>query len=427
MPKIAKELTAKAVEQLKNDGRHAVGGVRGLHLRILGNSKSWILRTLIRAQVEGESTVNRRDIGLGSYPLVSLAEARESARKELRKIRDGVDPVLERRMQKQSAKRARSFEEAALTYIDVQSQGWKNKKHIQQWRNTLKQYAFPYIGKLSPVDIGTADVLSVLQQKVDGKIFWFEKTETASRVRLRIERVLAAEVEFPNSRNKTNPATAENIKKHLPPAARTKKSSHFEALPYRQVGEFMTSLRSRKGFAARAVEFLIYTAARSGEVRGMTWSEVDVAQKLWVVPDERMKAGRAHSVPLSNEAIQLLNALPRYEESNLVFPSPKGVKLSDMGLTAVLRRMEYKPITVHGFRSSFRDWAAEQTSHPRQAIEFAIAHKLKDQTEAAYFRSNLLDKRRVLMQDWSHYCTKIQSTSSNVVELDRAPEEVKNA
>lgn len=412
MPKKAKELSALAVSKLKTDGRYAVGGVDGLHLRVVGASRAWILRIAVGKRVDrdGQVIVHRRDVGLGGYPDVSLAEARDRAREMRKLVRDGVDPVQNRQAEKvQTAleiAKAKSFKDCGIAYIEANRAGWKNDKHVQQWENTLATYVYPKFGHLPVVSIDTGMVLAVLQQPVEttGDTLWLAKTETASRLRGRIESILDWAT-FRGYRQGDNPARWKGHLEHeLPARNKVQKVTHHAALPYAQIPAFMVDLKSKVGVSARALEFAILTAARSGEVRGAKWSEMDLTARIWTIPGERMKAGKEHRVPLASEVIDLLNALPREEDSVHVFIAPRGGQLSDMALTAVLRRMNHGGLTQHGFRSSFRDWAGETTAYPREVCEHALAHKLADGVEAAYQRGDLLIKRAGLMSDWAKYC-----------------------
>lgn len=427
MPKKAKELSALAVSKLKTEGRYAVGGADGLHLRIAGASRAWVLRLAVgtRTDAKGNTVVHRRDIGLGSYPEVSLAEAREKARELRKQVRDGIDPIEERNATKLRAKleaaKTKTFEECANAYIEANRAGWKNEKHVQQWQNTLATYAFPKIGQLPVAAIDTGLVLNVLQQETgeDKAQLWHAKTETASRLRGRLESILDWAA-FRGYREGENPARWKGHLEHeLPARSKVKKIEHHAALPYAELGAFMVELRKREGLSARALEFAILCASRSGEVRGATWAEIDLPGRIWTVPAERMKAGKEHRVPLSDEAVKLLEALPRIVGNDYVFPAPRGGQLSDMALTAVLRRMERGGLTQHGFRSTFRDWAGETTAYPREVCEHALAHKLADGVEAAYQRGDLLAKRARLMADWARYCGTVQGNAENVVAMKK--------
>ncbi len=394
MPKKAKELSALTVSRIKQDGRYAVGGVDGLCLRVTGASRSWVLRVMIDAK--------RSDIGLGGFPDISLAEAREKAREFRKQIRDGINPIAERQTKRSRAKlqkeKIKTFHECALAYIEAHQAGWKNEKHRKQWVATLEKYTFPVIGNIPIADIETTSVLQALEP------IWYDKAETASRLRGRIESILDwATVR--GYRSGENPARWKgHLNKLLPARSKVQKVQHHPALPYSEIGFFMAELRLRKGISARALEFAILTGARSGEVRGAQWEEIDLKMKIWTIPADRMKAGKEHRVPLADETIELLKNLPRITDNDFVFPSTKGGQLSDMSLTAILRRMNRGDYTQHGFRSTFRDWAGETTTYPREVIEHALAHQLKDKAEAAYQRGDLLEKRCHLMSDWARFC-----------------------
>ncbi|TXI44069.1 MAG: site-specific integrase [Lysobacter sp.] len=402
MPKKAKELTVLAVSKLRAEGRHAVGGVDGLHLRIVGGSRAWVLRVVVGGSSSASLSPRRVDVGLGGYPDVSLAEAREKARDHRRRAKEGIDPVRERKahraQQRQQAEQTHTFHECSEAYLAAHSAGWKNPKHRQQWASTLATYAAPVIGKRPIAEVDTAAVLAVLER------IWLTKTETASRVRGRIESILDwATVR--GYRQGENPARWKgHLDKLLPARSKVQKVEHHPALPYSDVATFMADLASRESVAARALQFSILTAARSGEARGATWDEFDFEARTWTVPAERMKMGKEHRIPLSSGAIAVLRAMPRIAGSRYVFTAPRGGMLSDMALTAVLRRMGRGDITQHGFRSTFRDWAGETTAFPREVIEHALAHRLRDKAEAAYQRGDLLRKRAELMEAWSKHC-----------------------
>lgn len=392
------KLTQFKIDRLKTPGIYGDGA--GLSLKVTtGGSKSWVFRYMIAGKAHW--------MGLGSYPDVGLADAREKAA-ELRKMtRQGVDPLTERRKEVQVLRAAIAktitFDVAAEKFIDAHKDGWKNPKHIDQWRNTLATYVSPTIGKLDVSLIDTAHIMTILE-KDD---FWKTKSETASRVRGRIESILdwATARKY---RSGENPARWKgHLDKLLPARTKVKKREHHPALPWVDIGSFMMSLRKQEGVAARAVELAILTATRSGEVRSAVWDEIDLDAGVWIVPAERMKAGKEHRIPLSTKATALLRAQKEIFPTGFVFPGIKeGKPLSDMSLTAVLRRMERHDITVHGFRSTFRDWAAETTHYPSDMVEMALAHTIGNKVEAAYRRGDMFDKRRRLMQDWSDFCDK---------------------
>lgn len=410
MPKIAEKLSPLDVGRLKKPGMHAVGTVPGLHLQVTDSgAATWVLRTMVGGK--------RREIGLGGYPAVTLAQAHEKARETRESIKQGIDPV-EQRKAARSALMARvsaliTFDDCARRFIESKSAEWKNPKHRAQWAATLETYASPTIGKLNVQDVSLTHVVNILEA---GNL-WTAKTETASRLRGRIEAVLDwATVR--GYRTGDNPARWKgHLDKLLPAPGKTKVVEHHAALRYAEIGAFMQALRARAGIAARALEFAILTAARSGEVRGACWGEIDLECALWTVPAARMKAGKEHVIPLSPQAVALLKALPANPDNPLVFPAPRGGVLSDMTLGAVLKRMERADLTAHGFRSTFRDWAGETTAYPREVIEHALAHQLKDKAEAAYARGSLLVKRSRLMADWAAYCDLDGSVKGEVVAI----------
>lgn len=407
MPKTADVLSPVAVNRLTAPGLHAVGGVPGLHLQISpSGARSWLLRVVISGK--------RRDVGLGSFAAVTLSKAREAARDLREDIRNGVDPVVQRQAARSAAaadkRKALTFEQCTAGFIKAHAAGWRNVKHGNQWRNTLETYAFPVVGSLLARDVELSHVLQILEP------IWKTKTETAARLRGRIESVLdwAAARGY---REGLNPARWRgNLDKLLPRPAKVAKVQHHPAVPVSEMGAFMARLHQQAGMGARALEFAILTAARSGEVRGATWAEMDLRLGTWTVPSERMKAGREHRVPLSGAALELLKALPRVAGSDLVFPSQRGGgQLSDMTLSAVLRRMEVAAVP-HGFRSTFRDWVSERTAYPGDMAEMALAHTISNAVEAAYRRGDMFEKRRRLMSDWAAFCATVE-TSAEVIPL----------
>jgi integrase len=409
MPRKAVELSALEVKNLKKPGLHFVGGVAGLALQVVApESRSWVLRVMVGAK--------RRDMGLGGYPDVTLAGAREQARAARAKVKAGIDPIEEARAARSLVKAAQAaaltFDQCAAKYVDAQEAGWRNEKHRQQWRNTLNTYASPVMGSLLVRDVAMPHVLKVLEP------IWTTKTETASRVRGRIESVLDW-AKGRGYRSGDNPATWKgNLDAQLPKPGKVAKVEHHAAIPVGDVGAFMVKLRAAEGIGARALEFAILTAARSGEVRCATWTEFDLEERIWTVPGVRMKAGKEHRVPLSDAAMSLLQALPKVASDEAVFPAPRGGMLSDMTLTAVMRRMGLEAVP-HGFRSTFRDWAAERTNYPREAAEMALAHTIGDKVEAAYRRGDLFDKRRRMMGEWAAFLAKSEPKGAVVPLIGR--------
>ncbi|MCE9657797.1 MAG: tyrosine-type recombinase/integrase [Burkholderiales bacterium] len=403
MPKRAKELSALEVSRLKADGVHFVGGVAGLALVVGGAARSWILRYSLGGR--------RPEMGLGSYPEVGLGEARRKGAEARELVRQGLDPI-------RSAKAARSanlaaqaqlrtFAECAAGFIADKESEWSNVKHAAQWRSTLATYAYPVIGGLNVADVTTAHLVTILRP------IWKTKTETATRVRNRIENVLDWAT-VADLRTGPNPAKWTGHLEHLLAAPeKVQKVVHHRSMPYGELPAFMERLRKAEGQGARALEFAILCASRSGEVRGATWPEIDDA--LWIIPADRMKTDREHRVPLTAAALQLLERQPK--DGALIFPSTQGKPLSDMTLTAVLRRMDVDAVP-HGFRATFKTWATERTTFPREVVEMALAHAVEGKVEGAYQRGDLLEKRRRLMAAWAAYCTA--KPSANVTPIREA-------
>jgi integrase len=400
---VGREQMALTVLAIKNakPGMHADGGGLYLHVRE-GGTSSWIFRYQLRKR--------RREMGIGSLSTLPVVAARAEAGRLKALVAQGVDPIEQKRAARETergeiaatkverALAAATFRVAAERHIALQEAGWRNAKHRQQWENTLKTYAYPVLGDLPVRDITAQHVINVLQP------IWSTKPETASRVRMRIEAVLNS-AKLLGWRSGENPAIWRGgLEAALPRKVQVRKVRHHPALPWREVSAFMSGLRAREGIAARAVEFLVLTAARSGEVRHARWDEIHA--DLWIVPAGRMKAGREHRVPLSDTAKTLLEQMPRIADCPWIFPGMRNQPLSDMSLSAVLRRMELGHITVHGFRSCFRDWAAEHTDHDRDGVEIALAHSVSSKVEAAYRRGDLLAKRQALMADWAAWCGK---------------------
>jgi integrase len=376
------QLSATGVKAMKEPGRFADGD--GLYLVVgASGSKSWICRV--------QKAGRRRDFGLGSASKVNLALARERARQIRTWVEMGLDPAFERH----KAAGIPTFREATAKVYAIHNKTWRNGKHQAQWLRTLEQFAFPMIG-----DVRVSEVTGPMIRDVLAKI-WLTKPETARRVRQRIGAVL--DWAYSSGYRQTETPTR-SITKGLPRQPR--KDGHFAAMPFADVPAFIKLLRQRESFSRMALEFAILTAARSGEVRGCVWDEIDMAAATWTVPAERMKAAREHLVPLSEPALRILArcAELRIGGSALVFPGSKPkMPMSDMTLTKLLREMK-QAVTAHGFRSSFRDWASEMTTVQGEIAEAALAHTVRDKTEAAYRRGNLFEKRRILMADWAAYC-----------------------
>lgn len=423
MPKLAKELSALETKRLSDPGMHFVGGVPGLILQITdAGTKSWILRT----RVDGK----RKHFGLGGFPAVPLAEARTEARKLLEETRQGVNPIARKkaeRSQRQAAEaKTKTFRQCAEAYLERHSQGFTNEKHRKQWVSTLETYVYPLIGNVIVGDLDKSHILKVLLQPVkdkNGKIegqFWDVRTETANRVQGRIKSIIdfAIVAEY---RTTLNPATWSGyLDTQLVSAAKIKNIKHQPALPYREAGDFMVSLRNNNCMSAKALEFLILTAVRSGSVRLATWAEIDFANKVWIIPSAHTKTRREHRVPLAPKAIKLLKSLPRLADSPFIFPSPRGKALSDMSLSQLLRGMRERgelnsEAVPHGFRSTFRDWAAEQTNYPDEIRKAASGHTVGDAVHAAYQRTDLLEKRRKLMNEWGNYLDKSSTAAPGTV------------
>ena len=412
MARQVEQLTVKGVQGKRKPGYHADGA--GLYLQLSrSGSKSWVFRYMLKT-LSNTGKPMSREMGLGSYPTISLLEARQKAAEQRKRLDQGVDPIEARNAQRLQETleqgRSKTFAECATAYIEAHRAGWRNAKHADQWTNTLETYANPIIGNLPVQAIDTGLVLRVLEP------IWKTKTETATRVRSRIELVLDwAKVR--GYRDGDNPARWRgHLDKMFPKRSKVAPVKHHEALPYGEAGVFMKELRSREGMAPKALEFIILTAARVSEAVNAKWDEFDLQRKLWIVPAERMKAHREHRVPLSDAAIRLLKELKDEKQSDYIFPGWKvNTPLTGAACLKLLHDMGRDDLTTHGFRSTFRDWAAEQTSFPSRIAEAALAHVVGDKTEAAYQRGDLLDKRRLLLQAWADYCARAKS--AKVVQM----------
>ena len=400
------KLSAKRVETVSAKGRYNDGG--GLYLAVgEGNSKSWVFRYALRGR--------KRYMGLGPVHTISLAKAREKARQYRELLLEGIDPMEHRRgvidVALLEAATVMTFKECALAYIGAHEAAWKNQKHVQQWKNTLTTYAYPVIGNLPVQGVDTGLVMKVLEP------IWVSKSETASRVRGRIEVILDwAKVRA--YRMGENPARWKgHLNTLLPSKSKVRRVRHHAALPYNQLGAFMVELRKREGFGALGLELTILTAARTGEIINATWDEIDLDDRLWTIPAERMKTGKKHRVPLSNPAITVLDKLRIAKMSGFILPGKTKVHpLSNMAFLQTLKRMKRPNLTTHGFRSTFRDWAAERTAFPHEVAEMALAHAVGNKVEAAYRRGDMFEKRKRIMEDWADYCGAAKN-DDNVVAI----------
>ncbi|AUQ97917.1 tyrosine-type recombinase/integrase [Phaeobacter inhibens] len=429
MPRVAKELSALDVRRLQHPGTggnatFAVGGVSGLLMQITPNGgRTWLLRVTVGAK--------RREIGLGGFPDVTLAQARERAREAKDQIRQGIDPVEQRKAARAALtaaqRRGMTFADATSKALAAKLDAFRNAKHRQQWENTLRTYAEPELGEMLVDEITVQDVLRVLEP------MWQTKTETASRLRGRIEAVLSWAT-VAGHRGGDNPARwAGNLKELLPAASKVAKQENQPALQIDDAPKWLSALRMRDGMGARALEFSALTAARSQEVRGARWEEIDLDAAIWAIPAQRMKMDREHRVPLSPDAKALLDALPRFEDNPLVFPAPRGGEMSDMTLSAAMKRLHKADIEAgglgfidrvskraavpHGLRSTFRDWVAERTHFPGDMAEVALAHKVGSAVEAAYRRGDMIEKRRLMMAAWAEYLTGKNRAGAEIVRI----------
>jgi integrase len=397
------KLTALAVDKAKRRGYYGDGG--GLFLQVSASgSKSWVFRFKDAGQLH--------EMGLGATHTIGLAEAREKAR-ECRRLRlDGIDPIEARKVARAQARlaavTATTFKDCAERYIASYGAGWRSRAHAAQWPSTLGRYVFPVFGSLPVQAINVGLVLKALEP------IWTAKPETANRVRGRIESVLDWATAR-GYRQGENPARWRgHLENLLPGKSKVRRVKHHAALPYAEIGEFMPQLKQQDGVAARALEFTILTAARTGEVIGATWSEINFVERLWVVPAERMKSGREHRVPVSDAALAILEQMQAIRQGDFVFAAGKARRpISNMTMMMTLRRMGRGDLTVHGFRSSFRDWAAERTDFPSEVAEMALAHTVSGKVEAAYRRGDLYQKRRELMDAWAEFCSS-KSTAGRV-------------
>lgn len=403
-------LTPLGIKSQNKPGRYADGG--GLWLQVTpraqgeGVTKSWLYRYTA-------PNGKQRQYGIGPFNTVSLADARQAAQDVRKLVHEGIDPIEKRHSERAQARAKangpETFKDFAVKYIKLNSDGWKNAKHRAQWSSTLETYAYPVIGGLHVRDVTKQHVLQILEP------IWESKTETARRVRSRIETVLDMAIAA-DARETENPARFGVLRFLLPNQGRRPQVRHHPALPYSEIGTFMAQLRNRDDLSASALELLILTACRTSEIIGARWDEID--GNIWAIPAERMKAGREHRVPLTPDALAILDRLPVIDGNPYVFPGQRTKRpLSNMAMLKLMNRMGFGEYTAHGFRSTFRDWAGEQTSYPREVAEAALAHGNPDKIEAAYQRGDFFDKRRKLMEAWAGYCGTVPKTAGNVTPI----------
>jgi len=388
--RVRHKLTAAKAASCKKPGYYSDGA--NLYLKVgPTGSKSCVYRFTMAGRT--------RDAGIGHFPTVTLLKARHEADNCRRLVASGIDPIeAKREAQNNKPQLAPTFQQCAEAYLASHEAGWRNPKHRAQWRSTLSTYAYPHLGYKSVDQITTDDVVAALQP------IWNDKPETASRVRGRIESVLNS-AKARGLRQGENPAQWRGHLDHLLPSKRKlKKVVHHAALPYRQMPEFMQALRKHTSVSAKCLEFTVLTCARTGEALGARWTEIDFDQRIWILPAHRMKGGKEHRVPLSDRALEILRKMNALRRNDFVFPGTKpGRPLSQMTLAMLVRRMGYA-VTVHGFRSTFRDWAAEETPFSREAAEMALAHTIPDAVEAAYRRGDLFKQRAQMMNRWESHC-----------------------
>lgn len=406
--------TARGLSSIVTPGYHADPESKGLYIQVFKGvsdyKRSWIFR------YTSPTLLKRREMGLGSLDSRSLAEARRASLDLRKMVLEGIDPAEERSKARSKVTNAINdgitFAKAAELCIKGKRSEWKNAKHADQWENTIATFVTPKIGKMRVDQINTGHIAKLLEQEIKKKSgevegpFWNVRTETATRVRQRIE-VIFDWCKAHEYIKGDNPARLKGALAHLlPKANKIQKKSHHPALPFQQIGKFMRELRTKSGFSVLALEFLILTATRTSEVLNAKWDEFDIANKVWTIPAERMKAGKAHRVPLNNRAVEIYEYLSKHRSNDSLFPSKhyKKENISNMSLIAIMRRMPaYSQYVPHGFRSTFRDWAAETTDYSNETVELALAHTIKNKSEAAYRRQDQLEKRARLMEDWGAY------------------------
>ena len=401
------KLSAKKVGALNQTGNYGDGG--GLWLQVSKwQSKNWVFRFTFDGK--------RREMGLGSCKDVDLADARILADTFRKMVRNGIDPIEARKAERTAQRAERmnnvAFPFCAEKYIEAHRHGWKNVKHAQQWTNTLTQYAYPVIGETPVKNIDTTHILRILEP------IWTTKTETASRLRSRLENVLDWATTR-GYRTGDNPARWKgHLENLLPKPSKVKKVEHHAALPYPQMHSFIQALRYHDHISALALEFLVLTAARTSEVIAATWDEINLHEMIWVIPANRMKAQREHRVPLSSRCLEILHKALNMRQSDFIFSGGRANKgLSNAAMDKLLQVTMNYDCTVHGFRSSFRDWAGERTHYPSDLCEMALALTIRNKTEAAYRRGDMLEKRRQMMNDWQKFCETATATGSDIVPI----------
>lgn len=418
MARHAKRLTSRKVAALTEPGEYADGDRLYLSISRRG-SKSWSFR------YRSPTTGKMRQHGLGPVRVVSLAQAREKAKACAELLLEGIDPIEQAAKERQARRiegSALTFEQAVKGFLETNSGAWANSKHAAQWRSTLETYALPIIGSVKVKEITVPDVLRVLEQPhpETREQLWRGVPETASRLRGRVERVLRWAESRGHRESGTNPAAWRTLKDALPPVPKAHEKDHYAAMPYAEIPALFDELRARHSAASCGLMFVILTATRVSEALKAEWPEIDLSDRLWTIPAHRMKARRAHRVPLSQAAVAVLKQVERRDDSRFVFPGYRdGRPLSDSALRALLARSGHA-VTVHGFRSSFADWIGEQTNASWDVREQALAHRIPDKAERAYFRTDLLERRRALMERWGEFCTTPRADSSTVVPLRAA-------
>ena len=402
MPRQVERLSAKAVQNLKREGYHADGG--GLYLQVgRTGTKSWVFRYMLQGRTVSKSgKPTSREMGLGPYPDVSLSDARAKASDARKLLIDGLDPLEERRERARRAQleasRRKTFKQVAEEFINKEKAGWTNDKHEWQWTNTLERFCYPAFGERPVGEINIQDVKEAIEP------IWMDKHETAKRVLGRLHSIFSYAITL-QLHPGPNPAKFENYVEHVLTKVDSKaRIKHYPAVPFTDMYVFMEKLRANAATSARALELLVLTALRSGPVRLAERNEFNLEEAVWSIPAAKMKRKRDHRVPLPPQAVSLVKRILDAHDHGYVFVGRNGKPISDMTMNKLMERMGYGEYVPHGFRSSFTDWAHERSNHPREVVEMALAHEIGNETEAAYRRGDLFDKRRNLMAAWAQYC-----------------------